>query len=39
MYISEEHCLSLVCTIKKVIKKFEVKVDVQKGPRSDTHFC
>lgn len=32
IYIRERHSLCLVCTIKEVIKKFEVKVVVQKGP-------
>ena len=32
VYIRERYCFSLVCTFKKVIKNFEVKVDVQKGP-------
>ena len=38
VYIREGHCLSLACTIKKFITKFEIKVDVHKGPGSVTNF-
>ena len=31
VYINERVCFSLMCTFKKVIDFFEVKVDVQKG--------
>ena len=31
VYIKERYYYSLVCKSKKALKKFEVKVDVQKG--------
>ena len=31
MYTKERYCFSLLCTLIKVIKNIEVKVDVQKG--------
>ena len=38
LYIRERCCFSLVCTPKRAIKSFEVKVDVQKGPRRFSFF-
>jgi hypothetical protein len=32
VYISERYYVSLVCKFKRVIKKFELNIDVQKGP-------
>ena len=31
LYIRERCCFSLVCTSERVVKSYEVKVDVQKG--------
>jgi hypothetical protein len=32
-YLIERYYFSLVCTSKKVVKTYDVKVDVQKGPQ------
>ena len=32
VYMREKVLFSLVCTFKKVVKSFKLKVDVQKGP-------
>lgn len=31
-YIKKRYCFSSVCTLKKAINKFELNLDVQKGP-------